>query len=95
MQRLKISIYPFESIHFSTFPDEFFRGYFHGSSKGNPGPSSASYIIERSTKRPVAKTAAFIGDNFTCHQAEMMALFRLMSEAYCNGVNHLKVYGHS
>ena len=95
MQRLKISLYPFVSIRFQTFPDEPFQGFYHGVTKGNPGPSSVGYIIKRSTDKAVVKKGAFIGPYRTNNQAEMMSLYMLMSEAYCNGVNRLKVYGDS
>ena len=74
-----------------TFPDEPFVGFFHGISDGNPGPSYPGFYIKRSTDERVADEKFTFIRHYTCNQAPMMALYMLMSEAYCNGVNRLKV----
>lgn len=72
-----------------------YEGYFDGASKGNPGKSAIGYHINTKNRETIISRGQFVGLHRTCNQAELIAMSLLLADAYCNGIQKLKIYGDS
>jgi ribonuclease HI len=74
---------------------EEYEGYFDGCSFNNPGESGIGYWLKAvGTDRTAILRSEYIGHR-TNNRAEMIALLLLLADAYCNGVQRLRVFGDS